>query len=229
MKNTAICYLTNNKNTEEMERRYSLLPSTTDNFILTEKKNNLIFKNANVFIFDSEEEFIKTHFIRWTYVSLVRFYEKNPNYEYYWLLEDDVIFNGNFADFFNETFNLDEDFIITNGHYREQNNSYWYSCEHNKIHGDYETNLPLAGGFTGIQRWSNKLASILLDLHKKNIYGHLESYPATVAYINKLKIGFLNNILKKHFIESYCNWNCRFNINDLEKLPKDILLHAVKF
>lgn len=232
MKNNAVCYLTNNKNTEEMERRYKLLPHDTDNFIITEIKNNLTYNNEiKLFKFDSNIDYITSPFIRWTYVSLINFYDTFPDYDYYWLLEDDLLFNGDFSVFFNDTKKLDEDIIICYGHYRDKsNNEGWYNVEGNKIF-NYEVDSPLAGGFACIQRWSNKFTSLLSNLHKNKAFGHLESFPMTVAFKNNMKIGFFENIFKEqnYYMQNYCNYHTCFNLNDMNNLPKNTLIHAVKF
>jgi len=231
MKNNAVCYLSNNKNTEEMERRYKLLPQNTDNFILTEEKLNLIYgQDIKTCKFNSAIEHISSPFVRWTYVSLICFYDMFPNYEYYWLLEDDLIFNGDFSVFFNDTKNRDEDIIICQGRYRGTDNDYWFDCTESKIH-NYEIDTPTIGGLVVIQRWSNKLASLLSNLHKNKIFGHLESFPTTVAHRNNLKIGFLEEIFKEqaYYMKNYCNYDTRFNLIDLDHLPKNTLVHAVKF
>jgi hypothetical protein len=229
MKNNAICYLSNNSNTEEMERRYKLLPQNTDNFILTEEKLNLIYdQDIKTCKFNSALEYITSPFARWTYVSLINFYNIFPDYDYYWLLEDDLIFNGDFSVFFNDTKLRNEDIIICYGCYNDGGE--WFRCEQNRIY-NYEIDTPTVGGLAVIQRWSNKLASLLSNLHKNKIFGHLESFPCTVAHRNNLKIGFLEEIFKEqaYYKKSYCNYNTRFNLTDLDSLPKNTLIHAVKF
>lgn len=231
MKNNAVCYLTNNKNTEEMERRYNLLPQNTDNYILTEIKNNLAYSNnVKLFKFNSDIEHINIPFIRCTYISLICFFEIYPNYDYYWLLEDDLIFNGDFSLFFNDTEMLDYDLLKCHGHFKESSNLTWYSMEENKIK-NYELETPIAGGLACIQRWSNKLAKKLLELHNNKVFGHLESYPITIACREKMKIGFFEEIFKdkKYYIPENCSYYSRFNIKDLETLPLNTLIHAVKF
>jgi hypothetical protein len=242
--NIAICYLTNNKNTLEMERRYNLLPSNTDNFIIYDKKENLNYNNnIKTFNFnfnlldisktdlplDNNERTI----YRFTYISLLYFYEKYPNYDYYWLIEEDLIFNGDFHLFFNSTESLKEDFIGCYGHFKkdkEINVQHWFTIEPNRIYGNYEHKFPLVGGFIGIQRMSNAL---IKELHKKafsdGIFGNAESFPATLAYLNNMKLGFLEKIFKEYYSREYCDWNKRFCLNDLQRLPKNNLIHAVKF
>jgi hypothetical protein len=229
MKNSAVCYLSNNKNTEEMERRYRLLSQHTDNFILTEERLSLAYsQDVNTCKFNSIIQHMTSPFARWTYVSLIDFYNKFPDYDYYWLLEDDLIFNGDFSVFFNDAKQRDEDIILCHGCYNDGGE--WFSCEESRIH-NYEVDIPTVGGLAVMQRWSNKLACLLSNLHAHKTYGHLESFPCTVAHRNNLKIGFLEEIFKEqaYYMKNYCNYDTRFNLTDLDHLPKNTLIHAVKF
>lgn len=235
MNKNVICYLSNNKNTLEMERRYNLLPKETDNFIIHQIENDLNYSDGiNVFKFDSNIDFVKKPFYNCTYLSLLLFYINFPDYDYYWLLEDDLIFNGNFSLFFKEVDKLDEDFIIGHGKFRkDEPHAEWYTIENNRIHGGYDVDFPLAGGFVGIQRWSNKFIKKIYDeTFAKKVYGHTESFPATVALLNDMKIGFLEDIFKGYgclYMEKCCNPVRKYTLNDLDLLPKNTLVHAIKF
>jgi hypothetical protein len=230
-----ICYLTNNKNVLEMERRYNLLPKETDNFIIHQKENDLKYSDSvNVFKFDSNIEFVKKPFYNCTYLSLLMFYKEHPNYDYYWLLEDDLVFNGDFSLFFKETNRLKEDVIIGHGKYKkDSHNPEWYSVENNRIYGGYDIEFPLVGGFIGIQRWSNKFTKKLYEeTFNRKVYGHTESFPITVALLNNMKIGFLEDIFKGYgcfYLEKCCNPIRKYTLNDLNFLPKNTLIHAIKF
>jgi hypothetical protein len=238
----SICYLTNNKNTLEMERRYKLLPKNTNNFLIFDNSTNLKYNSdIQTFIFDfdlskiskSPSPFHKKTIHRFTYICLLYFYEKYPNYDYYWLLEDDLLFNGDFSLFFNETNKLNQDLLIGFGHYKhKESNKTWYSDEMNRIFGGFEHDFPLAGGFIGIQRWSNRFAKLLYEnTFEKGFYGYTESFPATLAYLNDMNIGFLDETFKENklYIKEFCNPGARFNINQLKNLPNNTLIHAVKF
>ena len=215
-----------------MERRYRLLSQHTDNFILTEEKWNLTYsQDVNAYKFNSTIEHISIPFITCTYVSLIWFYNKFPDYDYYWLLEDDLIFNGDFSVFFNDVKHRDEDLIHCYGGYNNGKDSQeWFTLGCNNIH-NYDIVTPTAGGLAVIQRWSNKLACLLSSLHANKVFGHMESFPCTVAHRNNLKIGFLQEIFKDqaYYTRNHCDWNTRFNLADLDHLPKNTLVHAVKF
>lgn len=58
---------------------------------------------------------------------LLQFYLKNPNYDYYWCIEDDVRYSGNWEDFFASLNELESDFISSHIYTSaEQPDWYWW-------------------------------------------------------------------------------------------------------
>jgi hypothetical protein len=228
----AICYLTCNKNTIEMERRFSLLPNNTDysSFILSEEKNNLSFNTSKFLTFNPKNLINIDNILRHTYLAIVDFYNKFPEFKNYWLLEDDVVFNGDFLDFFDFYKVNNADLIVPycniNTDPSDAKNA-WFSTWFNSIHGNYKTKIPLAGGLAVIARFSNRLLEKISYLTKEGVYGHLETFPQTVCLDNGFKFHYLKNDL--FYEEKYCNWCTGFQEKDLKDIPKNKLVHAIKF
>jgi len=218
-----------------MERRYFLLPSFSSNFILYEQGLNLnyskevkthSFKNLNSFLLS---KCIPMHILRFKgfiqtfYLPLIDFYLKYPHYDYYWQLEDDLVFNGDFSLFFNTSLSWNHDFI---GCYGKFNN---LICSHTAEHSihNYKVSRPVAEGFIGMQRWSSKFLQHMALLFSHNTLGHVESFPLTVAHLDNFKVGFLNE-LTEMYDPLYCNYNTQFQEKDFSLLPTNRLIHSFK-
>ena len=229
MKNkTAICYLTCNKNTSKMEERYKKLP--TDNYtpyIISDLKDSLKYNNdINHFeynFFNYVKEPID--FCYATYVSIYDL-QKLKQYDYIWLLEDDVVFNGDFKYFFDSYKDKTYDLICP--HYTfKQKNSPWWDKQKNIIRGNYKTKMPTSGGLGQIFRFSKKIIEIMTTLTENGIYSHHEVFPHTVCDLENLTY---HSIIDYIFLnKEYFFCNKRFKEEDLEKIPKNLLVHAIKF
>ena len=225
----AICFLSANKNTKEQERRYFEIPEDINfkKFVITDKKDNLNYNNVNHYTYSFDKYITDQSVYRYTYISIVDFYKHNPNYDYYWLIEDDVCFNGNFLTFFNFYKDKNFDFIVGDFHYNDPNKKGWYNSPYQKITGNYISQFPIAGGLSFICRYSNKLLYKILELTTQKIYGHCESFPHTVCMHNNFSV---HQLIDDSFFDiKYCCHDTRIDINNIEKLPKNILLHACKF
>ena len=237
-----------------MERRFNLLPSFTDNFILNENSSIFTYNpSIKVLKYDAGIDFInplhksiKQLLRERTYISILELYKAYPEYDYYWMLEDDVLFNGDISLFFKDSFSLDHDLLYCTGMYKKD--AFWDATNiprSQRIPGDvkmwyhiietqifnYKISEPEAGGHTVVMRSSKKFAAHMLELHNKKVFGHSESYPITIANIHNYKIGFLEEIFKeKNYLSRlYCNFDNRYSISDLFNLPKNTFIHAVKF
>lgn len=226
----AICYLTANKNIKEMERRWSCLPNSPyfKRYILTDKKDQLSYSNEidnHTFSFTS---YIKNETIlRYTYISILDFYIHNPNFKNYWLLEDDVIFKGNFEAFFDYYKNNESDFLLPGFHFDPYSRGAWYNSPYNIIHGSYFTKVPIAGGFIAICRFSNRLLAEIKRLVEQGTYGHCESFPHTICKYKDFSMYAINNDGFHNF--DYCDQDKRFTLDGIINIPENNLIHAVKF
>jgi len=219
-----------------MERRYSLLPSFTNNFVYFEEGLDLSyskevkthkFKNLNSLLSSKFPIYVTTYkkFIQTFYLPLIDFYLKYPQFDYYWQLEDDLIFNGDFSLFFESSFNWNHDLIVG---YTDNSPSYnvcLNTPEHSII--NYQLSKPLAFSFVAISRWSNLFIKHMVELWNNNSLGHVESFPLTVAILDNFKVGELNK-LTPMFNSQYCNWNTLIKEKDLISIPSNTLIHSYK-
>jgi hypothetical protein len=228
MTGTAICYLTCNKKTDKMEEIYKKLPNKNyTNYVVSDFKEKLTFnKDINHFEFDYSKYIKEPINACWaTYVSIFSLQKLN-DFDYVWLIEDDVAFNGNFATFFDFYKEKNYDFICpTYG--LNDNNSHWWRIQNNLLRGDYKTKIPTAGGFGQIVRYSKRMIKIMSQLVERDIYSTNETFPHTVCNLEKLTFRAIidDNFLKKDFFD----YNLRFTENDLAQIPKNLLIHAIKF
>jgi len=226
----AICYLTCNKNISEMENRYNLLPSNHnfDRFILTDIKDGIKYSDSTKHHTFSFSEYIKSvSILRHTYIALVDFYLKNPNYEYYWLVEDDVVFKGDFHHFFNFYKDNKRDLIVPYFMTDLSSQNEWLKYQYNEINGPYFVKTPICGGLSIICRYSNKLLKEISSLTEKGVYGHLETFPHTVCTLNGFTI---HSIKEDGFLDlNFCDWHHNWKQDDLINFPENKLIHAVKF
>jgi hypothetical protein len=105
---------------------------------------------------------------------LLKFYKDNPKYKYYWLIEDDVRFSGDWSLIFN-TFskNQNHDLITSNiRHFEEQPDWYWWNS---LTHENYKVPIEKRiRSFNPIYRISNEALQYTDDLLVKGWRGHHE-------------------------------------------------------
>lgn len=110
----------------------------------------------------------------------LKFYLNNKYYDYYWLVEDDVYFSGEWFHFFN-TFNNDEsDYITTNIHmFAEESNWYWWHSLKSPI---LLGNNNKVRSFNPLYRLSNRALDCLDKALKNGWQGHHEVVIPTLLY-----------------------------------------------
>jgi hypothetical protein len=113
--------------------------------------------------------------------SVLQFYRDFPNYDYYWNIEYDVYFHGEWNAFFNAFENVDADFISSHIEYFRQRPLWsWWRSLHLKT-----LSIPQSEyikSFNPIYRVSNKALSYLHQvLYDKNS-GHHEALISTVLH-----------------------------------------------
>lgn len=115
------------------------------------------------------------------------FYRHHPGYDYYWLVEYDVRFNGNWRTFFSFFENRDEDFVTAHVE-RVEDNPHWPRW------GEIElTNIDLEEkdmlrSFNPICRFSNRALSLLDERCSYGDRGHNEVLMPTLFRHYQLKI-----------------------------------------
>lgn len=147
---------------------------------------------------------------------LLDFYRNNPDFDYYWLIEDDVRFNGKWCDFF-DAFNLvDEQYDFITCHIRkffEEPGWYWWeTLKHDSSFVPFHLRLR---SFNPIYRISNKSLSYLNHLLGYEKWsGHHEVLMPTMLCIKGFSVAdfggegsFVNPVnLNRYYTETASNY-----------------------
>lgn len=148
--------------------------------------------------------------ITWFYAHfrMLNFYLANPNYDYYWFFDDDVIVTD-WANFFTKFDNDNSDFIahfvFKNKGVKEQinipvidSNTYSQDLWFQRFPGDGDI-LPkgiqfnLFGSFFDVVRFSNRAMKELIALNNEGLSGYSEGFVPTMLNASGMN---LNTILK---------------------------------
>lgn len=130
-----------------------------------------------------------------TGVILFWFYYMNSNYDYYWTIEGDCYYNGNYGELFN-TFKYVNDDLLGPNYYRFGDvaatfyNGYEACCF-------YKFNLPdnyliYYKMHIGFIRLSNKAFDTLIQMTSKGYYAHTEMFFPTTCVFEHLIVNDLN-------------------------------------
>jgi hypothetical protein len=120
---------------------------------------------------------------------LLKFYLKYPHYEYYWLIEDDVKFNGDWRHFFpvfnKEVFVSD---LISSAirSYAEQPGWFWWNSIKHPVK-DVPHNLKIRS-FNPIYRISNAALQFIHNSLIAGWYGHHEVLIPTLLHVSGFKL-----------------------------------------
>ena len=117
---------------------------------------------------------------------LLKFFKENQCYDYYWLVEDDVRFSGDWKDFFDSFASSTSDFLSSVIETKAENpNRYWWTSL--KVGNEVIAEEKLLKSFNPIYRLSSQ-ALVCIDAHLRiGWMGHYEVLLPTLLY-NK---GFL--------------------------------------
>lgn len=117
---------------------------------------------------------------------LLKFYKENQGYDYYWLVEDDVRFSGEWKDFFGSFASCTSDFLSSVIETKAENPTWcWWTCL--KTGNEVIAEEKLLKSFNPIYRLSSQ-ALVCIDAHLRiGWMGHYEVLLPTLLY-NK---GFL--------------------------------------
>lgn len=118
---------------------------------------------------------------------LLDFYLKHPDYDYYWLVEYDVRFNGNWRDFFSFFHDKDEDFFAAHVETKEDNPD-WIRWNEIELKNIPLNDSALLKSFNPICRFSNRTLSLLHSRCLLGDRGHNELLMPTLFKYIKLKI-----------------------------------------
>jgi len=175
---------------------------------------------------------------------LLDFYLRNPSYDYYWFIEDDVKFNGDWYSFFH-FFNSFYEFHFLSSHIKTFNEEpkwhWWHTLKHpNKYIPDYAR----IRYFNPIYRISREALKFIHSLLNEKWQAHHEVLFATFLYREGYKImdfgGTGNFVLNGHenkFYESnipnefgdLATGSMRYRpVLDLTEINRNLLYHPVK-
>ena len=115
-----------------------------------------------------------------THFPLINFYRNNPDYTYYWFIEHDVSYTGDWSVFFDYWGARDADFLT--GHIREYASEpdwYWWGLHHPDETIPLEKRLR---SFNVIYRLSNRAVAFIDEVHRKNWHGHEEELLPTLLH-----------------------------------------------
>lgn len=254
----AILFLTN-KHDDDTIKAYNEIRNNlraNDVFFLFHKKGKFIpptISSLKPFIFDNSIlksiDFvpIETKLVPGSnHFPLFKFYKANPDYKYYWYIEDDVRFNGNwnvFFDFFSKE-DIKSDFLTSHiRKYEDEPNWYWWETLTNSASLNVATALRLRS-FNPIFRISNPALKYLNRLFSSGWVGHHEVTMPTLLHLGGFSINelggdsqFSSPKLKNRFYlsDKHDNSGClttssmRFRpLIQNEEMTKQFLYHPVK-
>jgi len=118
---------------------------------------------------------------------LFKYYLEHPNYDYYWHIEDDVRFQGNWKYLFYSFINCDADFLSCHIQtYHENPDWYWWSSL--KYQNKPVSNESSIRSFNAVRRISNKALAFLHQSMQEGWSGHHEVLMPTLLYNNGFTI-----------------------------------------
>jgi hypothetical protein len=159
------------------ENNISIPKEITPYFFDVESLNNLCYEPIHETIIPGSNHFV-----------VLQFFKDHPTYDYYWNVEYDVIFTGEWNYLFSSFNHIEADFLSSHiERFLDFPSWYWWSS----FHFD-EVDLPLSQmikSFNPIYRISNKALAFLDNVLKggKN-WGHHEVFIPTVLKYFKMNI-----------------------------------------
>ena len=117
------------------------------------------------------------------------FYHNHPEYDYYWIVEYDVVFTGNWIDFMGAFTHNNADMISSHIEFHNEQNEQWtwwnsliFSNEDDVSTGN------LVKSFNPIYRISNRALHYLDEYMQKGNQGHFEASMSTALYNNGYRL-----------------------------------------
>lgn len=199
----AFLFVTHKVNSEILERFLKLQYETKsfgNSFFLINQENNKVpeldtYDNITPYIFNTNslntlnyEPIRETIIPGSNHFATLQFYIDYPIFNYYWVIEYDVIFTGNWSVLFSTLNNVDADFIASHiERFTDNPHWIWWETLHldNIILQDYQ----YIKSFNPIYRISNRALSYLDSLLKnRNNWGHHEVLIPTALNHSDFKI-----------------------------------------
>lgn len=252
MKKNVILFATHIMN-EEVLGRFRLIQTVvdeeTDIYILYHKRRGEVIlpvDNVQHYFFTTQSlkklgytPIEKTLIPGSNHFPLLQFYKEFPDYEYYWNIEYDVCFTGNWRYIFDACSSIDADLITSNvERYIEDPRWYWWHTLELK---DMIISMnKFWKSFNPIYRISNRALSVLDSILLKGSVGHHEAFIPTVLNYFGLTVNDFINIpegASKGLYKPVCQLKNQFHassmrfrpqIEESEMTEKNILYHPVK-
>lgn len=117
---------------------------------------------------------------------ILRFWHDNPQYDYYWVIEDDVRFNGDWHDFFDAYKDVHSDLLACHiRRFKEEPEWLFWLLEHPTKEIPESDQVR---SFNPISRLSNAGLQCVHEAHIDGWEGHFETLIATTLDVNGLKV-----------------------------------------
>jgi hypothetical protein len=153
----------------------------------------------------------------WYHVEypILDYYMQNPQYDFYWRIEYDVRFGGDWCTFFRYFIDNHADLLATyTKTYKDEPTWYWW----NKINLEVDKNC-LRGIFFPVVRFSRRSLELLDHQYRNGAWGHCEAIVPTLLNMEKMIIEDIG----KRFYDLFT-----FNYNGIVIRKKSKLHHPVK-
>ena len=213
MKKDAVVLLTDFINSDLLNKYYRIKKDFNgDTFLLFHNEDNIVIDipgDVNCVTFNLDklndlgyEAICETLIPGSCHFALLWFYNNYPDYRFYWNIEDDVDFSGDWKILFDEFFNCDSDFLSTHiNEYRDSPNWFWWNTL------KCNDSIPLEKrirSFNPIYRISEK-ALCFLDVFLKDLnMGHHEVLIPTALFHNNFSINDFGGD-GKYVLENHTN------------------------
>ncbi|MCM1312414.1 MAG: DUF3405 domain-containing protein [Roseburia sp.] len=175
----------------------------------THKLNRLGYRSWGCTIMDGNFHFV-----------LLDFYRQHPEFDYYWLIEYDVRFNGDWNTFFSFFQDKEEDFWTAHVE-KECDNSGWIRWHEIELKNLPLNHSTLLRSFNPICRFSNRAFALLHSRCLLGDRGHNELLMPTLFKYFKLKIADFGGTGRY----TYRDYPNLFYINDVEDDAEDKCTH----
>ena len=153
---------------------------------------------------------------------LLYFYKQHPDYQYYWMVEYDVYFNGGrWGEFFDFYHKNHSDLLATLvKNYRQEPDWPWW-----KNHDFEVENDALMGCFYPLTRFSNRALKLLDEQYQSGKWGYCEVASPTLLNMHGYKVSDFGEVFYNRDLFRYLP---PFPWELLRWLPKNKLYHPVK-
>jgi hypothetical protein len=122
---------------------------------------------------------------------VLQFFINHPEYDQYWCIEDDVIFNGKWKDFFDK---IPQEYDFVTSHIRRyEDMKDWFWWDSYRVPGE-DFNTDMISSFNPVYRISNRALAYIDDRLKKGYRGHHEVLMPTLLYKAGFKLADLGSV-----------------------------------